>query len=488
VREVDHAPYAPALIESMRAVGYSLESAVADIIDNSVSAKARHIRLRFSPYREPYVAIIDDGCGMKPDELRAAMRHGSTNPGDTRSATDLGRFGLGLKTASLSQCRQLTVVTLRRGQLSAARWDLDVISRTQKWTLLLLDPKDIQTLPFIDALMAQETGTVVLWRSLDRLSAGEESIEAGLGEGMVRVREHLALVFHRFLEGDGKISMAINEDPIVGRDPFLTWHRATQILPEERIRIDGGVVAIQPYILPHYSKLAAKELELAGGEEGLRRQQGFYVYRNRRLIIWGTWFRLARQEELTKLARVRVDTPNSLDHLWTLDIKKSTAHPPIQIRTGLRRIVERIAEGSRRVYTYRGRRTGEDGVVHVWDRFEERSTISYKINRDHPIVTSVAAKLDETDLALFGSLLKGVEEMFPAEALYADMASDRRQVHQRPIVSEEELADLAGRLLDACGTDAALRTNLLSHLTLLEPFSHFPELTRAIISRIQNER
>lgn len=491
MRELDHAPHAPSLIESMRAVGYSLESAIADLIDNSISAGSHTVRVRFSPYGEPYIAIIDDGSGMDPEELICAMRHGSRNPKDVRSANDLGRFGLGMKTASLSQCRELTVVSLKTGQLAAARWDLDVVIATEKWTLLLLDPSEIKALPLVDMLSSQGRGTMIVWRRLDRLSAGEGSMETALGGGMVRVREHLALVFHRFLSEEGqsgRMDLSINENPVAPLDPFLTWHRATRKLPEEQIRVENSRVLVQPYILPHYSKLDPKELELAGGEEGLRRQQGFYVYRNRRLIIWGTWFRLARQEELTKLARVRVDMQNSLDHLWTLDIKKSVAHPPLEVRQNLRRIVERIAEGSRRVYKYRGRRSNEDGWIHIWDRTEGRDGISYLINREHPIITSVVGKLDDEDLGLFHSVLKGLEEMFPVEALYADMASDRRHVRQRPDPSEEELADLAGQLLDACGTNRVSKSNLLSNLHLLEPFSHHPDITRTIVARMQGER
>jgi hypothetical protein len=491
MRELDHPPYAPSLTESMRAVGYSLESAIADLIDNSISADARRIRIRFSPYDVPYIAIIDDGSGMISEELTRAMRHGSQSPTNCRATNDLGRFGLGMKTASLSQCRELTVVSMKSGQLSAARWDLDVVATTKRWTLLLLEPTEIAELLFVNDLKSQGKGTMVLWRRLDRLSAGEGSVELALGEGMVRVREHLALVFHRFLSPEGKLDdldISINENPVCPLDPFLTWHRATQKLPEEQIRLGDGLVLVQPFILPHYSKLAPSELELAGGEEGLRRQQGFYVYRNRRLIIWGTWFRLARQEELSKLARVRVDMPNTLDHLWTLDIKKSIAHPPLEVRQNLKRIVDRIAEGSRRVYTYRARRANDDTFVHIWDRTEGRHGISYRVNREHPIIASVAGRLDDTDVRLFFSALKALEDMFPAEALYGDMASDRRHVQQRPPTSsEEELADLAGQLLDACGTNRASRINLLSSLHLLEPFSYHPDLTRAIVARMQSE-
>jgi len=490
MRELELSPYAPALIESLRAIGYSLESAVADLLDNSISAGAKNISIRFSPYSDPYVAVIDDGTGMTPSKLSAAMRHGSQNPGDTRHPTDLGRFGLGMKTASLSQCAQLTVATLNSGKLSAARWDLDVISTTKKWTLLLLDDPDISNLPCIATLKTQQKGTLVLWRNLDRLSAGEPNLEQGLGDGMVRVREHIALVFHRFLDQDAggrKIRIFMNGDEVLPRDPFLTWHKATQRLPSEPIRVAGSVVDVQPFILPHYSRLDPSELELAGGEEGLRRQQGFYVYRNRRLIIWGTWFRLARQDELTKLARVRVDMTSALDHLWVLDVMKSAAHPPAEVRHNLRRIIERIGEGSRRVYTYRGRRTNQDARVHLWDRIEGRDGISYRINRHHPIVTSLQNKLDEDDLALFDSALTEVEEMFPAEALYADLASDKRHVHQRIALTLEQLSDLAGQLLDACGPDDAQKSALLANLGFLEPFSHYPTETSTIVNRARND-
>ena len=151
-KELEHPPFAPALVESMRAVGYSLEAAIADLLDNSISAQARNIRVRFSPYGEPYIAIIDDGVGMSLEELITAMRHGSRNPNEQRAVTDLGRFGLGLKTASLAHCRRLTVVTVANGAHAAAAWDLDVIDRSEKWTLLLLDKDEIDQLPHVDEL------------------------------------------------------------------------------------------------------------------------------------------------------------------------------------------------------------------------------------------------------------------------------------------------------------------------------------------------
>jgi hypothetical protein len=169
MREIDHPPDAPSLLESMRSIGYSLESALADIADNSVSAKAKQIAVEFRPTPVPYVAVLDDGHGMTSSELEQAMRHGSTNPSILRSQSDLGRYGLGLKTASLSQCRRLTVVSRRGGKISGYRWDLDLIQKRKSWTLLQLDRDELATLPHIDVLERSGSGTLVVWEGLDRI-------------------------------------------------------------------------------------------------------------------------------------------------------------------------------------------------------------------------------------------------------------------------------------------------------------------------------
>ena len=144
-------------------------------------------------------------------------------------------------------------------------------------------------------------------------------------------------------------------------DPFLL-KKSYQAMDDEVLTLRGQKVVIRPYILPHISKLTAEEIASLGGKEGIRRQQGFYIYRNKRLLAWGTWFRLMRQGDLSKLARVQVDLPNSLDDLWTLDIKKSTAIPPAELRQSLSAIIERIAEKSKQTWVYRGRKETSDTV------------------------------------------------------------------------------------------------------------------------------
>jgi Histidine kinase-, DNA gyrase B-, and HSP90-like ATPase len=189
-------PSAACLSASMRDLGYSLEAAVADLIDNSISADASKIDIFCEPTApQPVLVILDDGRGMDAAELLAAMRHGAANPRMERSPKDLGRFGLGLKTASFSQCRSLTVVSTKDGSLSGAEWNLDVIDQADDWILSILDEKDIATLPYVDHLGAH--GTAVIWREMDRLLEDETGNRRDeiVNEKLDVLEKHLALVF-----------------------------------------------------------------------------------------------------------------------------------------------------------------------------------------------------------------------------------------------------------------------------------------------------
>lgn len=476
-------PVASTLLEAMRAIGYSFESAVADLVDNSIAAECSVVDMTFSPFDEPFVALTDDGRGMARAELIEAMRHGSRSPLVTRDVRDLGRFGLGLKTASLSQCRRLTVVSKQGDDICGAEWDLDEVARTGDWSLLELEPADIPAVPAIESLLSRKRGTLVVWRSLDRALAGESDHVRALQNHVDRTRGHLALVFHRFAEGQTPhLRLTINGMAVAPLDPFLRSRKGRQTLPTETVIVDGQRVVVEAHILPHLSKLTQAEIAQAGGEEGLRRNQGFYVYRNLRLIAWGTWFRLAKQEEMTKLARVIVDIPNTLDHLWSLDIKKSSAHPPEKVRQALRQIVDRIADRSRRVYSYRGTTSLEKGIVPGWNRVELRAgRFQYTVNRDHDLFGALRLAVPESSAALLERFAQMVEESFPYDAVYADMASEKQPaVDDSYEQIEDRLKDMAARLLDALKDLPDARNATLERLPTLEPFCRHPELARKI--------
>lgn len=485
-------PFAPVLLESMRAVGYSHESAVADLIDNSITAGASRVELLFAAGRPEHFALLDDGVGMTSDELLVAMRHGSRSPNEIRHQDDLGRFGLGLKTASMSQCRRLTVVSKKNSVVSAMVWDLDLVAKHRDWVAGILDADEISATPHVSSLLKTSSGTLVVWSDLDRLAGDDSGDGSVLSERVALIRQHISLVFHRFLSsepGERRIGILINGNPIVPVDPFLLENRATQKHPNETLHIEGSRVEVRAFTLPHISKLSRTDIERAGGEQGLRRQQGFYVYRNRRLIVWGTWFRMFRQEELTKLTRVQVDIPNSLDHLWTLDIKKSTASPPEVIRERLKTLIPTMCQNSKVVQAYRGKVRNVADHRPIWKRIEDREGIRYDIDELHPVVASVLAGSDDSAVRAVRILLRAFSDSLPIEAIYNDRANDRighkateaEQARQAPILEE-----LARQMLEALRGFRDEQRNLLDSLPKLEPFILHPELTRQIVERLQD--
>lgn len=471
----------------MRAVGYDPAAAVADILDNSITAGARHIQIRFDPGPSTALAICDDGTGMTSEELMDAMRHGSRNPNDVRDARDLGRFGLGLKTASLSQCRRLTVISRRDGVTSGMVWDLDEVAKLKDWSVGVLDSHEIKRTPyFVELLAPQSTGTLVVWENLDRLAADNPDDGSVLSDRMGLVGKHLATVFHRFLSDKPRLQIEVNGSPVDGVDPFLE-DSGSIAGPPEAIYVENHRVDLRSFTLPHISRLTKAEIDKAGGEEGLRRLQGFYVYRERRLIVWGTWFRLSRQEELTKLTRVRVDVPNSLDHLWSLDIKKSAATPPASIRQRLKDLVPTLYQQSRRSNAHRGRVSNPTSFVPLWNRVEDRDGgIRYEVNAEHKVVGSFRSSLPEELVQDFGTLIRTLAVSFPVEALYNDRANERMG-YRREKGTDPELAELledTARMMLSAASDPAERLRLLAALPGIEPFSQHPDVSAKLLKRL----
>lgn len=475
----------PHLMESMRAVGYTLETAIADLIDNSITAGASRVDLLFSGEGQQYVAVIDDGAGMTSLEAQNAMRLAGKSSLSGRAVNDLGRFGLGLKTASISQCRDLTVVSKKDGELHGYRWDLDYLIRTGTWSLLQLSEDECRNLPEFPELEKHLTGTLVLWRKLDQLEAMTGNLGSGLDESMVRVRKHLGLVFHRYLAGEhgSRFNIAINYREIVGADPLLQNHKATQPGPLEKIQVEGEVIELRPFTLPHLNKLSNADRQKAQVDGSLRDSQGFYIYRQMRLVIWGTWFRIAPKQELGKLARVRVDIPNTLDHLWALDIKKAQAVPPPAIRNRLRQVADNIVGPSRRVHEYRGRRAAAGLVSHLWDVVDDRTSFRYEINRNHPAIVALAGNMSADDTALLGTLITMLEQSFPVEDVYNRLGQDA--IHSPHAAEDDELNVLARSLWRSLNGTLAPELFVNSMLNT-EPFNNHLRARGILENAIKN--
>lgn len=487
-RQADATPYASSLIEGMRDFGYTLETAMADVIDNSVTARASRVNiLAETTTDEPWIAIIDDGCGMSELELIEAMRPGSKNPLLEREGHDLGRFGLGLKSASFSQCRKLTVISRKSGETCAATWDLDKVAVTNDWQIDLED--DLSDIPAADRL--PETGTIVLWRKLDRLStnfrtdSGKRSAE--INKAISGAERHLRLCFHRYMEGSRPaLRILLNERKLSPIDPFATGNAATQADPEERLPLLNGEVVTQCFTLPHHKKMTSSAWEELGGAEGHLRSQGFYIYRERRLIIAGSWLGLARQTELTKLARVRVDIPNTMDADWKIDVRKASAQMPPVVRERLRRIVERLQGTSKRTYQRRGRKLVSNENLPLWNRIQKDGGIVYRPNIDHPSITGFEQTLPEEYRHGFQACISLLGTGLPIAALHADMLGSAESVTSDGI-EFRELAEAAETAVRALLATSMTGIEVVRILCSTEPFIHHKGSIQHLVDDIEQE-
>ncbi len=492
-----NAPSAEILMTSMRAMGYSFEAAIADVIDNSISAHAKKIQILFPVNIQDgeYIAICDDGDGMSQDELFQAMRYGSPLKSSNRATDDLGRFGLGMKSASLSQCRRLTVVSKKNDVISAYVWDLDIIEKENDWVIQECDREIIDNIQFTDFLKSRPSGTIVLWESFDLMKKTTNGVAEELKRKMEITEQYLSLIFHRYLNGEDKyrIAISINNYTLKGMDPFLESHNKTDARRVISINIKDsqGIdrkIQVKPFVLPFQQYLTEKDFALSGGRENYRSKQGFYIYRNKRLIIWGKWFGY-RNDEMTKYARIKVDIPNTLDDIWSIDIKKQHASIPPFIKEKLKGAMNDVRDKSIRVQTFRGRKVNPDSKIDfIWDRIKERGNqYVYRINRRSKIFDLLRAELTDDTLSSVNNVLDMILEEIENNLPYQQIYIDKSQNNILEDVDEERLKDVESkaRILIKMALKIGNRSKyeIIDQLFQSEPFNHY----QMIASKLKEE-
>lgn len=479
------------MVEALRGLGYSTATALADIIDNSIAASASNVDLRFAwSGAESNIEIQDNGAGMSAAALDSAMRLGDRNPLHQRAESDLGRFGLGLKTASFSQCRRLTVATVGPDGLQCLRWDLDVLAAGEGDGWHLLEGPDPLSAPVVEAFGNRgETGTLVLWEVMDRVVTASFREQDYL-DLIDQVEIHLSMVFHRYLEGRRpRLSLGLNGRPLVPWDPFLAGHPAKPWHSPPSAAPGMPDVVVECHVLPHKDRLTPKEHDAAQGPDGWTAQQGFYVYRKERLLVAGSWLGLGQgrgwtKDEAHKLARIRLDIPNSADAQWKIDIRKSTARPPVEVRAWLVRHAEEARTRARRAFAHRGTvprtRNGEE-VVQAWRSEKFSGGTRYRIDQDHPAVHAV---LDGANALLpeVRALLRILEETVPVQRIWLDTVEN----HETPRTgfAGEASAEVVNVLnvmyrnmvITKSMSPATARRRLLT----TEPFQNYPDLVAAL--------
>lgn len=355
-------PSARRLVTSLRDLGYDLLHAVADIVDNSLAAGATDVRidLHFAG-PESWLRIADNGTGMSAIEINEAMRFGADR---AYAQNDLGKFGLGLKTASLSQCRRLVVASRSAASGSAVEvrcLDLDHIEQTDRWEVLMLDPdttSDVLVTP-----LSRRAGTVVLWQCLDRMMAYKSPkgghARAGLESLAQQLNDHLGMVFHRFLAGEvtrrARLSIRVNEAHVVPWDPFAVDEASTETLPGAEISVatgtSVGLVRFRPFVLPSEKLFSSGEaFRRLAGPRRWNAQQGFYIYRANRMIQSGGWCRMRAPDEHAKLARASIDFFPELDAAFEVNVAKARVGLPQQLREGLTPHIESWVRRAQAVY------------------------------------------------------------------------------------------------------------------------------------------
>ena len=476
------APKASAMINTFRAFGYNLQTAIADIIDNSISAKSQNIWINYDWLgKDSFVTIEDDGLGMNKEELIDAMTPGSKDPNEVRDVSDLGRFGLGLKTSSFSQCKRLTVVTKKSGFKTLKRcWDLDFVNSTEKWTLL----DYISNESYLNKFSDHENGTIVLWENLDRL-VGNAHIENEAArkvflEEFSSVELHLSLVFHRYLE-KRKLKLWINGIAIKPWDPFMKNEDGGQLISDEFLENDN--VHVKCYVLPHISKIVEEE-RLKAKTENWYKLQGFYIYRNERLLLYGDWLGLFSKNEHYKNARILIDIPNKLDHDWKIDIKKATATPSVSIRKDLIRLGKMTRLAAAKIYRFRGNQIMLDDSISsfdfqpLWKATKQRDkVINYYINQEHPIITKYLEN-DSISKKDFKSILKLIGKTTPLESIIQNYSENPECLELRGenIELDDGTIQLAKMMFDSLKQTGVSNELAIKQILNIQPFNEFPQL------------
>lgn len=425
-------PSAARLTDSLRDIGYDFPAAVADLVDNSIMAGAARVDIVIEfDGADSLVSIADDGRGMTANGLTEALRYGTRR---TYARGDLGRYGLGLKTASLSQCRSVTVVTrssARASRIAARTLDLDLIAEWDEW--LVVDPPRDEAVTRAREQLADAPGTVVVWRKLDRVLP-EKRPHGGWGrrrmDGLaVRTTEHLGIVFHRFLEsaGDTDLVITVNGEKVRPWNPFGPGEPARVELPPQRFEIAvgeaTGKVTLRRFILPSRDQFSsAAQFERLSGPLNWNRQQGLYIYRAGRLVQWGGWNGIRGIDEHTKLARASLEFDTDLDSVFNINVAKIRVTIPPQIRQMVERPINELCSQADDIY----RKTARHGTAADSDATKGRDARPWPdlVPATRPVVDSAglalrAAAMHAGEYESFRRIVAALRQQAPevAEAL-----------------------------------------------------------------------
>ena len=479
-------PSPSSMLGSLRSIGYNLKTALADVLDNSIAAGASNIEivnndLNSGANNLEWVAIVDDGNGMTRDGIADAFTLGGKGVDAIRSETDLGRFGLGLKTASFSQCKRLTVISKTENtELASLVFDIDYIGQNG-WKVF--DSANSETLiknvrgrlknP---TFFQEEAWTVVLWENLDKIEVNNYQSYYRQIENVI---EHFSLVFHKF---ENSINISVNNTDVEFWNPYEGATSTSEI--EIPFDSEGNKFKFKGHVLRHRSEFKNEnQYKLQSKIGTFFHNQGIFVYRNKRLIYRGGWLGLFNREHHYILARVEIDLSNSneSDSSWDVNISKSSVRIPKFAESSLRPECSLILSQANDTFRFHGgikkhrirKKVTEQKMEPIWNFGSKGNKTGvkefYSINKDHALYKDLLVSLDDIQQEKFSHLINYVESYLPVDNIFARKSAE--EVEQ-PYHEDEELREKFEELFQKFVQESKLdEKQAFEALIHVEPFN-----------------
>jgi hypothetical protein len=480
----DASPDPEYLITSLSEQGYSLESAVADLVDNSISAGADRVEILVDTESTPFrVFIADNGRGMSEAVLKAAVRFPSGSSQKRRDVTDLGRFGLGLKTASFSQTRQFTVISRENGaaQHVGRTWDTEIL-RTKKWKVVVNQREKVEELlaqysKLSSQFLSHDEGfncsTLVVWHGLYKYEhyIKERNKQEALSRDLTEiVGPHLALVFHRFLESSAhSLSIRLNNSILEPFNPFPQDAVGIRALEVKQRLFGDSSVRFEGFVLPSRSleEVRSGPSKWVPKGRSLLDMEGVYVYRADRIILYGGWLGMVQKSQKMRLARMRVEFGNGADHRLHLNVAKSQVVIPHDLRSAFISYVEELRSKAALELYNRGvakiRGQSSRNKAQLFRKVYTNHGAVIEIDPNFPIVEALLNSLSGEAKGQFRVIMKSVETLLnKLRSSHAEQVfSGEPQVDG---IAEAELANSIRTLLDAGYEKSFVRIEVLPQL------------------------
>lgn len=413
------------LIKSIAEQGYSLETALADLMDNSITANATRIEVLTKIDTEPFILFVaDDGNGMDKESLRRNLQFPSKSPEELRDLADLGRFGLGLKTASFSQTRIFTVLSRKKGtnEFCGYTWDVNHLKVSGRWEMIVNSDEEInEILNQYNTLSSEHLNssrdfipnTIVVWKGLYKFEnfLNEKNKQDALKEEITNTTsEYLSIVFHKFMERQtNRLLIRINNTLVNPFNPFPVENSNLRVLEPLQKEFGKDFVKIQGFVLPN-SSIKDDSNTWTPQNKSLMDMEGLYIYRADRLILFGGWNGLIKKMPRLQLGRLKIDIGNKVDHLFHLNVAKSQINIPHDLKSAfLRAIVDLKTEAQKEYFNHGLKTFKQRPSEHSSKLFYKTATnkgVLLRINDEFLLLKSLKSSLNSKQKAELNFILK----------------------------------------------------------------------------------